>query len=719
MHTMKSASYALLLLVASACIGTTGCNKPPKQPIDIKPITGAKEADVWRSFIETSRYSETSRAGDDWTRFRAAFDGIRHHFTKAEITERVRKVSTEQRKFLENDVHLTPEELAEVESLSFRTADAHYLDECFLLRDAAGHLEMSGASSVELAQLHFGWVMRNVLPHEQVASWIPPAFTLRRGCGGPLERALVFLALLRQAHIDGCLIVVPETEPTQFLVAALDSKSDSLHLFDPRLGMPLMNKGGTSVLSLKEALADPTLLKPAMISADQAKTLEAWLVCPLYALSPRMRELQTGLGKHDSIVLYLNAAELAKEIGKTTTLRVKVWNPPAVPGKPLPNSPTRELRLFLPKQEGGIDEINLAALVNRSRVPMPNVLMSYAQINLTNDLLGKAGFETLYSLSADFFNKYDLQPREMYLRGQFDSMSRRHERLQFFAKDDALIGLAQDRQFRKDAEEWRKQMRDANSLLGEAEVRAKAQQALNALWGQDQFIRWMLEINKEENLEREHKKTVVTRILAVGMRDYFYFELARLQAAANHEKAVQAQAQLRGQKTPNEGARKEARDAWIIAKSSWANFYLDRIALDFLIKSRLEQLQSVPIEPYDNFDKRVSLLETLHLDVQKYFQAQLRLAECFEGLDAAVMAKERLKRMKSEIEAMEKKGLLQAETTSIRNVVPQLPSHILPPLARPFFQKRLDLLAHDWSEGGSYYWMKQQIERKLGDPKKT
>ena len=71
----------------------------------------------------------------------------------------------------------------------------------------------------------FHWVMRNVLPCEQGDSWTPPAFTLRRGHGSPLERALVFLAFLRQARIEGCLIVVPEkdAEPKSFLVAVLDA----------------------------------------------------------------------------------------------------------------------------------------------------------------------------------------------------------------------------------------------------------------------------------------------------------------------------------------------------------------------------------------------------------------------------------------------------------------------------------------------------------------
>ena len=77
-----------------------------------------------------------SRPSDDWTRFRDFLPKFNGYFAKADVLARLRLVDAE-RKFLTDEVHLTGAELAELEASEFRTADAHYLDECYLLRDAA------------------------------------------------------------------------------------------------------------------------------------------------------------------------------------------------------------------------------------------------------------------------------------------------------------------------------------------------------------------------------------------------------------------------------------------------------------------------------------------------------------------------------------------------------------------------------------------------------
>jgi hypothetical protein len=706
---MMSQLYSLALLFAT--IWVVGC---AREPVRVTPKPAAPpDSDVFRRANDTFRYTENTRAGDEWTRFRSGFEQLNSHFGKVEVIKSMQELAAENRKFLETEVHLTEDELAEVESTSFRSADAHYLDECFLLRDVARVLEVAGVEPIAQANLHFHWVMRNVFLYEQIDSWIPPAFTLRRGHGSPLERAQVFLALLRQSQIDGCLIVVPETEPIQLLVAVLDpnAKTPTLHLFDPRLGSALMGKDGKSILTLKDALDEPALLQPALITPSQAKQMEAWLVCPLYAMSPRLLELQRGLSRHDAIVLHLNAAELKKEIAKATTLPIKVWNPPGQ-GKATPNSPTRNLRLFVPKQEGGLDETNRVARVSQARVPITNFLANYERINFTAKLLPKTAHELMLGVSADLFNKYDLQTREMYLRGLYDSMLRRHERLQSFAKDDGLIGLASNPEFRAELVAWQKQMTLANADAQheDPKIKAKGQQAMQGLWSRDRFIGWLVELNKEEKLDRKHEKTVLTRVLAVGMREYFDFEMARAQASINQEKAEFAQALLL--KNPADYARKEARDAWLVAKSSWA-IYLDRIVLDSTIKQRMEQLQQVPGE---QLDKRIALLETLHLEIHKYFQARLLLAECLEHLEGAETVRAEFERIKGAIEALEKKGLLHAE---IKGLVTALPQLKLSPPSQAYFQTRLELLARDWSEQGHYFWMKQRIERKIGPPAKS
>ena len=725
---MKSLLYSLGFLTAIIGIFVAGCSRPPAPDVKVGTPKGPDGLEnPFRPFLETARYPENPRAGDDWTRFRSGLDSLNSHFARPDVIQKMRDQMAKSHAFLESNAHLTEAEFAEIESTSFRAADAHYLDECFLLKDAARSLEVNDLSPVKQAHVHFRWVMRNVYLHEQIDTLIPPAFTLRRGYGSSLDRALVFLALLRQSQIEGCLIVVPDTTPTptQILVAVLGSTPGpsllgasalgsianltppQLYLFDPRLGMALLDKDQQRILTLKNALDDPALLQPAQITPEQAKKLQAWLVCPLFALSPRLQELQKRLNDLDAITLFLNAKELHDEVSKATTIPMKIWNPP-VKDKVLPNSPTRALWTFLPKAEGGIDETHRAALVNSAREPFQNVLANYAQINL--QLLPNTAYQFLQGVTRDLFGKYDLQPREMYLRGLYESMVRRQERMQVFANDVSLGRLLQDVKFRKEYAEWWKQFTDtnANTVHQDPKIRAAAQESLQATWRQDQFVNWLMEIDREEKLERKHEKTVLTKILAIGMHDHFDFELARSQANAHHEAAARTQvvlSVLREQQKPTAAAGKNARDAWVIARSWWSNFYLDRLSLDSMVKRRLEQLhrRARPQDQGQNIEQAIRLLETLHFDVQKYFHAKLRLAECLEHLEGPKASHDYLLRVKSEIKAMKEKGLLRSE-------VEQLSGELRP---LPKAQKRVDLLANDWSERGSYYWMEQHIDRRI------
>src|SRR6266851_6706204 len=122
-------------------------------------------------------------------------------------------LTAEQRKCLTEKCLGDPSEMAELEGASFTLLDAQHLDECFLFRDAAQSLEVNGLPAAEQAAAAFRWVICQVrlraslhLDGNADPDPIPPQFVLRRGWGTPEERALVFLALLRQLGIEGCLI---------------------------------------------------------------------------------------------------------------------------------------------------------------------------------------------------------------------------------------------------------------------------------------------------------------------------------------------------------------------------------------------------------------------------------------------------------------------------------------------------------------------------------
>jgi hypothetical protein len=706
---LKPIAFILLAVLFASCTRPQQPTKDSDISKDLQVETKTpRESSPFLAAHDAFKYPNNPRSSDDWTRFRDGFPLVSAHFSDADVLNRVR-LEANERLFLEKEVHLNKDEIGEVETTSFGDADAHYLDECFLLRDVARQLEVTGASPIEQAQLHFRWVMRNVILHESVDSWVPPAFVLRRGCGSAIERSLVFLALLRQSKIEGCLIVVPDTEPLQFLVAVHDPSSKSLRLFDPQLERALASKDGKDVATVAEVVAEPALVQASLITAEQTKKLEAWMVCPLNALSPRMLELEKGLRAYDLITLYLAAEHVKKELANATTLPIKVWNPvesaEKAPRQP-PNSPTRALRLFLPKKGGGQDETNRMNTYNAARLPMPIVLSNYAQIKLNPVLLPRPAFLILMGISVDLLGKYDVQTRELYLRGRFEPMIRRQERIQEFATNDAFAGLMTNIKFDTERAEWQDSIRQAYANLpGEDEnpnLRAKMLQNLQNQWSQDQFLGYLLEVDREDRLDRGHKKTVLTDIFAVGLRDYLSSELARSRASANLEKAARDQALLNASSGPGQSRKSRVNNNWIEAKSSWGNFYVDRISLEHLIQHRLDQIK-VRVQPQD-LESRLALLEWLHLDVQKYFHARMRLADCLVYTSATQVTKDSLAKTKLEIETMEKAGLLKAEIQKIRAA--------LPPNAE-YIQKRLDLLNRDWTEHGNYASLKRQIDLRM------
>src|SRR5262249_53770538 len=182
-------------------------------------------------------------------------------------------------------VGLNKDELAEVSSPTYTPLDAHHLEACFLLRDAARTLELGAVTGggkaarqtpLDRAVAGFAWVVRQgprPPPHRQPTSPgpAPPAPVLRRGQGSPLERALVFLALLERFGLDedaaaglqGCLVLRPggeKGEPRLWACGvAVGAAPDALYLFDPRLGLPIPGPGGKGAAPLAQAASHPSV----------------------------------------------------------------------------------------------------------------------------------------------------------------------------------------------------------------------------------------------------------------------------------------------------------------------------------------------------------------------------------------------------------------------------------------------------------------------------
>ena len=89
MHTMKPLAYPVVFLVALIGLGFAGCSKAPVR-LDVKADAKTPK-DPWVAFVDTVRYTETTSAGDEWTRFRGGFELLNSTFTKADVVKSIRE----------------------------------------------------------------------------------------------------------------------------------------------------------------------------------------------------------------------------------------------------------------------------------------------------------------------------------------------------------------------------------------------------------------------------------------------------------------------------------------------------------------------------------------------------------------------------------------------------------------------------------------------------
>ncbi|MFQ3593569.1 MAG: hypothetical protein SNJ82_10355 [Gemmataceae bacterium] len=276
-----------------------------------------------RQTNELAAVRATLNKQDDVNTCKSVITKLNAHLRQAP-EHSVPELSPADRARFQAEFRLNEEDLAEVASTTFTMLDAHHLATCLLLRDAARSLEITAPAAkgvgvvrltpLQRAQVAFDWVNRQIRLQGPTPEPAPVAFTLRRGWGSPLERALVYLALLEQyglseddnAGLQGCLLLLPakDREPPRLWACgvAFGTKPDALYLFDPRIGLAIPGPDGKGVATLAQAQNDPKVLaqldtpeQKYDVTAADAKAAEIELVVPLSAISTRMMLLQNTL----------------------------------------------------------------------------------------------------------------------------------------------------------------------------------------------------------------------------------------------------------------------------------------------------------------------------------------------------------------------------------------------------------------------------------------
>lgn len=251
-------------------------------------------------------------------------------------------------------LNLTEKEVGSIVQKNYKSLDAEYLTSCFLIRDGVRSLELRNDSKIEQAELAFAWICRQIYISDKGGSPAPAWWLLQAGSGSGMDRAYVFLEVLRQLNIDGCLIGPPElgdapsfvpptgettSKPRFAPVRAVGVRvATEIYLFDPWLGKPIRsNKGGT-LATFFPIRTDPSKVSDWLtlrdLKADEVKRWEIYLAMPDEALAPRMEWLEQQLESTNPVKLYVDALKLRERFTKEAMSRdsqkgvnCQFWNP--------------------------------------------------------------------------------------------------------------------------------------------------------------------------------------------------------------------------------------------------------------------------------------------------------------------------------------------------------------------------------------------------------
>jgi hypothetical protein len=498
----------LVVLLGLSLIGPTGGGGPDPKKSEDDPRAVARAA--------LTRETDLGTCRNALQQFNAYLSQDQAHRTIA--------LGADRREQLQSLLGLDPGELGELESPSFTLLDGHYLEECFLFRDAARSLDVLGASDadgqpltpapLERVTAAFAWAMREVRPAPAGPVATPPLFVARRGWGSDLERALVFLAVLRQVgrpeeHLTGCLVFLPQPgslTPKFWACGVSIGDGTDLYLFDPRMGLPLPGPGGKGVATLAQVRGKPEVL--AQLNADekhqydvtaaQVERVELHLVCPLSGLTARMENLQKNLlgpNLHVNVAVpALEEHERLKAAGDRVS--VEAWKVAEPDGRARDGCGL--LRRFLPPTEGGVDASSERLRDFGGRmIPLQLIPTRLRDRNLFPGKSPPAQEQLVKIFSQPFLSCLEpRKARDLLLRGRFDEAA--SEKL---SKDDIALTEQENRggvtpEVLQGVEEWAKKAESAYAELvrltaqkADPQAIQQAEQAVGAVWATHQLQR--------------------------------------------------------------------------------------------------------------------------------------------------------------------------------------------------------------------------------------
>ncbi|QJX00189.1 hypothetical protein FTUN_7813 [Frigoriglobus tundricola] len=548
-----------------------GCSQPPPPPVDTG--TGPK-GDPW--------VAAAARLGKDTSPVstKAALAALTAEIGISD-DKKLPVTSDEALTALAAVVPLTPADRDEIRGAAFSGHDPVYLADCFFLRDAARSLGVAGLPPEKQADVAFAWVCRQVYLNPWVRfvgagyepTALPPTVVLRRGFGSGLERMYVFLALLQQLELDGCLVGGPDAGgqtgrfngpllkyPTlpqlgvprgPFWAVGVRVGTD-VRLFDPWRGQPLP-------VTLGQLKANPDAAKTWFEAAENlsAATLEdakkatAFLAVPVNALSARMAAFEARMKGELGVKVAYDLKALTGMRAAFPDPKPAFWNPPDDPF-----AYGRAARSFLPLDLGGSDPTPMSG----GRIYEVSVI---EQIPRTAFLVRA---ELKYENARDQFRRQAAgklhflfleppNPRERIARGQFQEAARD------LVNKQEMFATGLERLRNPDTEKQINEWVEATNQIYSAVGLARLNNDKSA------------EVAAQAQAEEAWKQPGAQLLLDKSSAEVGRAEAAFLLGLCKHEQAERIQIRL-DRATGAEAARlkNEARDAWRAALAAWNTY---------------------------------------------------------------------------------------------------------------------------------------------------
>jgi hypothetical protein len=573
----------LLLGGIVALVLAAGCRKPPSPRSD-KGDSAVTRSDPWDGAARRLR-RET-----DLITCRTALGILNNELGSQNNTSRPASLSAEAEAAIARLVPLDPADREEIHGGVFSSHDPVYLAECLYLRDAAQNLQVPGLKPEQAADLGFAWVCRQVylnpwlLPTRTgaIAAAVPPSYVLRRGSGSALERMYVFLALLQQMGLDGCLIGPPgAAEVAAYSAVTKDKKpipggpalpfwavgvrtGNEIRLYDPWRGEAFpatLNEMRSRPESCKAWLEDKG--NSSGVTQQDIAAAAVYVAAPVNSLSSRMAMLEEKVKGDLKVRLAVDAAALQAAFpGPKPTF----WNP--VNDR---FAYGRVSRTFLPLELGGSDAGDSQSLAynkyQSSLLPvtglanLPAVFGTLVELPPDDrSLVSERLVGNLYATYIQAFFEPP-NPREVIQRGDFQRAAR-----DLVEKQDRFrSGRERLRNTRDAAEQiaaWGKNLKQLYEELGRAGLRGDPEEKALARNAAQAAI---------DNHWRDPAVVLLVDRLSAEVEEA---EATYLLALCKHEQAERAQARAEHPPGGEDAARlqQEALDAWAVAISAWGTY---------------------------------------------------------------------------------------------------------------------------------------------------